>query len=273
MDKRLLVEQLRKKRTRLLKAYVLHVGWFTSTCASAATDAMDLTLVTSLWLTLITVAPVLIYTVIVHKATRAVDPGAPSVGLREVIITTVAFTPFESGILLPARNLWVSRGVLRAWDKAHALQLIRRINLCRSQQYKGGSMRKLLAGACGSVLFLLAGVASAADPIRAGYEVILTEGEDLWRVNTVVPLEAGQPLQQGLGPYVVSMTVTEDQGDNYTLQVAITGQPGSATQKTEFLRQSFKGNHKEQLAFSAAKDGLALKGVIFVGPPGVAKAK
>lgn len=134
-------------------------------------------------------------------------------------------------------------------------------------------MRKLFVSACGSVLLLLAGAASAAEPIRAGYEVSLTKGEDLWRANTVVPVQAGQPIQQGLGPYVVSMTVKEDKGDKYTLQVAVTGQPGSATQRTEFLRQSFTGSHKEQLEFSAAKEGLGLKGVIFVGPPSVARAK
>ena len=129
MNKNLLIEQLRKKRLSLLKAYVLHVGWFTSTCASAATDVLDVALTTSLWLTLITVVPVLIYTVTVHKAIRAVDPGAPSVGLKEIIITTVALTPFESGLFLPARNLWVARNVLRAWDKARAFRLVRRINL------------------------------------------------------------------------------------------------------------------------------------------------
>ncbi len=132
MNKNLLMEQLRKKRRALLKAYVLHVGWFTSTCASAATDTMDIALTTSLWLTLITVVPVLIYTAIVHKAIRVVDPSAPSGGLKEIIITTIALTPFESVLFLPARNLWVARSVLRAWDKARAFRLIRRINLLSS---------------------------------------------------------------------------------------------------------------------------------------------
>lgn len=134
-------------------------------------------------------------------------------------------------------------------------------------------MRKLVASACGSALLLLAGVVSAAEPIRAGYEVTLTQGEDLWRANTVVPVDSGQAIQQGLGPYVVLMNVKEGKGDQYTLQVSVVGQPGSATQKTEFLRRSFTGSHKERLEFSTSKGGLALKGVIFVGPPNVAKAK
>lgn len=134
-------------------------------------------------------------------------------------------------------------------------------------------MRELFASACGSALFLVAGAVSAAEPIRAGYEVVLTKGEDLWRASTVVPVEANKALQQGLGPYVVSMTVKDDKDDEYTLQVIVTGQPGSATQKTEFLRQSFTGSHKKQLEFATAKEGLGLKGVIFVGPPSVAKAK
>jgi hypothetical protein len=120
MEKAELIERLRRRRMRLLKAYVLHVGWFTSMCASAATDATQLAISSSLWLTLLTAVPVLIYTVVVHRAIRAVDPGARSVGLAQVLITVVLFTPFEAGLLLPAKNLWVSRCILRAWDRAQA---------------------------------------------------------------------------------------------------------------------------------------------------------
>ena len=125
------IDHLRRKRTLLLKAYLLHVGLFTSTCASAATDAVHVTIATALWLTLITAVPVLIYTVVVHKAIRAVDPSAPSVGLKTVILTTLLFTPLESGLILPARNLWVSRSVLHAWDQARRAPWLRRVNLLR----------------------------------------------------------------------------------------------------------------------------------------------
>jgi hypothetical protein len=113
-----LIELLRRKRALLLKAYVIHVGWFTSTCAFAATDSMQIGLTTSLWLTLITVPPVLVYTVSVHKACRAVDPRARTAGWVLVILFTIFLTPFESGLILPAKNLLVSRRILRAWDRA-----------------------------------------------------------------------------------------------------------------------------------------------------------
>ena len=129
MNKTALMERLRRKRMLLLKAYVLHVGLFASTCACAATDTAQVTIATSIWLTLITVVPVLLYTVIVHKAIRAVEPSAPSVGLKEILITTALLTPLESGLFMPARNLWIARGILRAWDKAHAFRLVRHINL------------------------------------------------------------------------------------------------------------------------------------------------
>jgi hypothetical protein len=119
-----------------------------------------------------------------------------------------------------------------------------------------------------ALLFLVASnTAVAADPIRAGYEVVLKKGQDTWQATTVVPVEPGQPLQQGLGPYVVSMSVKEDKGDKYTLNVRVTGQPGSSTEDSEFIRKSFAGDHKQQLEFAASEGGLALKGVIFVGPP------
>jgi uncharacterized membrane-anchored protein len=116
MKQAVLIEQLRQQRRRLLKAYVLHVGWFFSTCAFAATDVFKTGLITSLLLTLITVLPVLIYTVIVHKACRAIDSSARTAGLKEIIMFTIFLTPFESGLILPARNLWVSRKVLLAQD-------------------------------------------------------------------------------------------------------------------------------------------------------------
>lgn len=102
---------------RLLKAYVLHVGWFFSTCAFAATDAAQIGLTTSLLLTLITVPPVLIYSVSVHKACRAIDPSARTAGIVPIVLFTIFLTPFESGLVLPARNLWLSRKILLAQSR------------------------------------------------------------------------------------------------------------------------------------------------------------
>lgn len=127
-------------------------------------------------------------------------------------------------------------------------------------------MNKIMVHAVGAAVLLITS-ATQAEPIRAGYEVLLTKGDDTWRANTVAPLEVGRPIQQGLGPYVVSMNVTEEKGDAYTLLVRITGQPGSATETSEFIRKSFDGDHKQQLEFAASESGLAVKGVIFVGSP------
>lgn len=113
----MLMERLRKKRLLLFRIYVFHVGWFTSTCAFAATETTRIAVVSSLWLTLITIVPVLIYTVITHKAIKACEPAAASVGLRQIVISIVFFTPLEAGLILPAINLWISHCILRAWDK------------------------------------------------------------------------------------------------------------------------------------------------------------
>lgn len=118
-----------------------------------------------------------------------------------------------------------------------------------------------------TLLVVVSAAALAGEPIRAGYEVVLTQGDDTWRASTVVPVEPGQPIQQGLGPYVVSMTVKEQKADKYTLSVRVTGQPGSPAASPELIDKSFDGNHKEQLEFATAAGGLAVKGVIFVGPP------
>jgi hypothetical protein len=123
------IEKLRKTRSRLMKAYIFHVGWFASSCASAATDAVVLPLSTLMLLTLITVPPVLIYTVSVHKACKEVDPKARTAGLWQVIFFSIFLTPLESGLVLPARNLWVSRRILRAWKKPNKVKNYRTLRV------------------------------------------------------------------------------------------------------------------------------------------------
>lgn len=116
------IDKLYKTRSRLMQAYIFHVCWFASSCASAATDAVPLPLPTLLLLTLITVPPVLVYTISVHKACREIDPRARTAGLWQVIIFSIFLTPFESGLVLPARNLWVSRRILLAWKKPNKIK-------------------------------------------------------------------------------------------------------------------------------------------------------
>ena len=119
-----LIEVMRVRRALLLKAYIFHVAWFSSTCAFAITDGSTIAFTTSFWLALLTVSPVLLYTVSVHKACRAIDPNSNTVGWKPVIIATLLLTPFESGLILPARNLWVSRRMLRKWDNARTTSAV-----------------------------------------------------------------------------------------------------------------------------------------------------
>lgn len=68
----------------------------------------------SVLLTLITVPPVLFHTVRVHHLCRRIDPAAPTVGWVPVLITTIALSPFEAGLVLPAKNLLAASRLLRA---------------------------------------------------------------------------------------------------------------------------------------------------------------
>ena len=56
---------------------------------------------TSLWLALVTIPPVLLYAVLVHKSCRAVDPAAPCVGLLQVVPVLLA-SPSKFRALLTA---------------------------------------------------------------------------------------------------------------------------------------------------------------------------
>jgi hypothetical protein len=50
----------------------------------------------------------------VHKLCRRIDPAAPTVGWVPVLITTFVLSPFESGLILPAKNLLAARRILHA---------------------------------------------------------------------------------------------------------------------------------------------------------------
>jgi hypothetical protein len=112
-----LLELLRKRRSRLMKAYVVHVIWFLSMCVLGAADVGRSGVLMALLFTLVTVPPVLVYTLLVHNTCRAIDPRSRTAGILLIVLFTIFLTPFESGLILPARNLLISRRILRAWDK------------------------------------------------------------------------------------------------------------------------------------------------------------
>ena len=117
-----LAHELRKACTALVRTYVLHVVWFAIMCIFAASRWSEHGLKASVLLTLVTVPPVLFYTVRVHKLCRAIEPQARTVGWVPVLVTTLVLSPFESGLVLPAKNLLVARRLLRAQEEAQSSQ-------------------------------------------------------------------------------------------------------------------------------------------------------
>ncbi|WP_154656574.1 hypothetical protein [Novilysobacter defluvii] len=80
---------------------------------TAVTHASRATIAAAILLALVTVPPVIAYATAVHRTCRSIDPRAKTIGLAPMLIMTVLFTPFESGLVVPARNLWVSGKLLR----------------------------------------------------------------------------------------------------------------------------------------------------------------
>ena len=112
------VAALKRRRSLLLRAYVVHVGSFTSTCAFAATGSVHGTIAGSLWMVLVTIPPVLVYTALVDRSCRRIDPAAATVGWLKIALFTALLTPLESSLVLPARNLWIARRILRSCASA-----------------------------------------------------------------------------------------------------------------------------------------------------------
>jgi len=88
-------------RRSLIRAYVLHVAWFAIMCAFVGLHWRQDGLQVSVLLTLVTVPPVLYYTVRIHHLCRAIDPRARTVGWVPVLITTL--------VLSPSKRVWCCR--------------------------------------------------------------------------------------------------------------------------------------------------------------------
>ncbi len=113
-----LIPKLIKQRRRLLQSYVIHVVWFAAMIITAIAHSSRTIVAGSIFLALVTVPPVIAYAAAVHRTCRAIDPSAKTIGLVPMIIMTVLFTPFESGLVVPAKNLLVSRKLLRQHQPA-----------------------------------------------------------------------------------------------------------------------------------------------------------
>ena len=100
----------------MIRAYVVHVAWFAIMLAFVSLQWAQQGLKASVLLTLLTVPPVLVYTVKVHHLCRAIDPKARTVGWVPVLVPTIALSPFESGLILPAKNLLAANRILKAHD-------------------------------------------------------------------------------------------------------------------------------------------------------------
>ena len=107
------ITTLRWQRRRLLQSYVVHVAWFIAMIVTALTQASTRTIAAAILLALITVPPVIAYATAVHRTCRAIDPRAKTIGLVPMLIMTVLFTPFESGLVVPAKSLLVSGRLLK----------------------------------------------------------------------------------------------------------------------------------------------------------------
>ena len=116
-----LIRDLTKARTGLIHTYVMHVVWFVVMCVFFSLQWEKHGMQASVLLTLVTLPPVLFYTVRVHRLCRSIDPKARTVGLMTALITTFVLSPFESGLVLPAKNLMAANKILKAHQQVTTL--------------------------------------------------------------------------------------------------------------------------------------------------------
>lgn len=115
-----LIARLRDERRRLLRAYAIHVAWFIAMIATAALEQARMLVASCIWLTLVTVPPVIYFAWRVHRTARRIDPRARTIGLGTMIVMTICLTPLESGLVAPVQNLVASGKVLRDSERRKA---------------------------------------------------------------------------------------------------------------------------------------------------------
>ena len=108
-----LISRLVRQRQRLRLSYVIHVVWFAAMVISAALQVSKTGVAVSVLLALVTVPPVIASATAVHRTCRALDPRCATIGLVPMLVMTVLFSPFESGLVVPAKNLIASGRLLR----------------------------------------------------------------------------------------------------------------------------------------------------------------
>lgn len=105
--------RLCRARRRLVRAYATHVAWFCAMILAASYGQSRVVVAACIWLTLLTVPPVVYFAWRVHQAARSIDPRARTIGLGTMILMTIALTPLESGLIAPVQNLVASAKVIR----------------------------------------------------------------------------------------------------------------------------------------------------------------
>lgn len=108
-----MVGRLRDERRRLIRAYAVHVAWFAAMILTASFDRTRVVVAACVWLALVTVPPVIYCSWRVHQTARRIDPRVGTIGLGPMILMTLLLTPFESGLIVPAKNLFASARLLR----------------------------------------------------------------------------------------------------------------------------------------------------------------
>ena len=108
------LDDLRKKRKKLLQSYMLHISWLTLSIVFIYFDTIHISMVCSILLTLVTIPPVFIYTISVHRACRGIDPYSSTSGAREIIIFSIFLTPMESALVLPIKNIVISKNIINS---------------------------------------------------------------------------------------------------------------------------------------------------------------
>ncbi|HEV7123506.1 MAG TPA: hypothetical protein VGN24_08780 [Rhodanobacter sp.] len=100
-----------------MRTYVLHVTWLVLMCVFAGFQWNLHGRQVTVLLTLLTVPLVLFYTIKVHKLCRAISLASHTVGWVPVLVTTIVLSPFEAGLILPAKNLIAANKLLRNYER------------------------------------------------------------------------------------------------------------------------------------------------------------
>lgn len=125
-------------------------------------------------------------------------------------------------------------------------------------------MRPLVSAMLLVVAAGMPGVATAASPIRANYEIVIENDGGRWAAASSADVVSGRPIEHELGRYRLVLTPVIEASGEYTLEVSIDLLPDTPDAVHVPGREHFEGVLGYPMEFESARGDARVRGALMM---------